>query len=68
MSDTFKCGDRVRLKQGGPVMAVTGVSPDSNGRPTVWCAWFDENHVHKTAGYESAELEGVEIAYLGAPP
>lgn len=48
-------------------MAVTGVSPDRTGRQTVWCAWFDDEHVHNTAGYAAVELEPVEIADLGSP-
>ena len=67
MSGTFKCGDRVRLREGDQVMTVTGVSPDSTGIPTVWCAWFNDQNVHNTAGYASAELEAVEIADLGSP-
>jgi uncharacterized protein YodC (DUF2158 family) len=47
MADTFKVGDVVRLKSGGPSMTVTGVG-DSMGTPTVWCRWFDEK---KKEGY-----------------
>lgn len=68
MTASFKSGDRVRLRQGGPVMAVTGVGPDKTGVQTVWCAWFDDNHVHNTAGYIIEDLEAVEIADLGTPP
>lgn len=68
MSNTWKCGDRARSAIDGPVMIVTGVSPDSNGRQTVWCSWFDDRHVHNTAGYDAADLEAVEIADLGPPP
>lgn len=68
MTDAFKCGDRVRLRQGGPVMAVTGTSPDRTGRPTVWCAWFDDQHRQNTAGFVVSDLEAVQIAELGSPP
>ncbi|MGA8414155.1 MAG: DUF2158 domain-containing protein [Xanthobacteraceae bacterium] len=37
---TFKVGDTVQLKSGGPKMTVTGVGSDF-GQATVWCAWFD---------------------------
>ncbi len=47
---TFKCGDQVRLIQGDQVKTATGVNPKRTGRPTVWCAWFDDDHVHNTAG------------------
>lgn len=39
MADTFKVGDVVRLKSGGPDMTVTNVGKES-GMLTVWCAWF----------------------------
>ncbi|MDP3175948.1 MAG: DUF2158 domain-containing protein [Phenylobacterium sp.] len=68
MTQTFKCGDRVRLKGGEAVMAVTGVSPDSSGDTKVWCAWFDDTHLHQTAGHPAEALEAVEIAELGPPP
>ncbi|MGE3301725.1 MAG: YodC family protein [Hyphomonadaceae bacterium] len=68
MAEMFKCGDRVQVKSGGPTMAVTGVSPDRHGVEMVWCAWFNDAHVHQTAGYPAGELKAVEIAELGAPP
>ncbi|MGE3143559.1 MAG: DUF2158 domain-containing protein [Hyphomonadaceae bacterium] len=68
METLFKCGDRVRLKSGGALMAVTGVSPDSQGRLQVWCAWFDPDHAHRTAGYDADALEMIERADLGPPP
>jgi len=68
VTDAFKCGDRVRLKGGGPTMAVTGASPDKAGMPTIWCAWFDDAHVHNTAGYTAEDLKAVELADLGSPP
>jgi uncharacterized protein YodC (DUF2158 family) len=37
----FKIGDVVRLKSGGCKMTVTGTDP-YNGRPRIWCAWFEK--------------------------
>jgi len=68
MPETFKPGDRVRLKDGDVVMAVTGVGPDSYGKLTVWCAWFEDNHLQQTAGFASSSLQAVEIADLGPAP
>ncbi len=38
--ETFKVGDVVKLKSGGPKMTVTVVG-DRLGTATVWCTWFD---------------------------
>jgi uncharacterized protein YodC (DUF2158 family) len=40
MPDQFKPGDVVKLKSGGPAMTVSRVG-EVNGKPTVWCDWFD---------------------------
>ena len=40
MSETFKIGDVVILKSGGPKMTITSVGKDNFGAPTVWCSWF----------------------------
>ena len=37
---SFKVGDTVQLRSGGPIMTVTSVGNDF-GQPIVWCAWFD---------------------------
>jgi uncharacterized protein YodC (DUF2158 family) len=68
MDVSFKCGDRVKLKDGGAVMAVTGTNQDNTGRPMVWCAWFDADHRHRTAGYAPSALVPIEIAELGPTP
>jgi uncharacterized protein YodC (DUF2158 family) len=36
MSGTFKVGDVVQLKSGGPKMTVGEISSST----TVWCVWF----------------------------
>lgn len=44
MSKTYKEGDLVVLKSGGPVMTVVDVSPDGSG---VWCQWFSGKKLEK---------------------
>jgi len=39
-TDTFKPGDVVQLKSGGPKMTVTKVDNNAARKPTVWCVWF----------------------------
>jgi uncharacterized protein YodC (DUF2158 family) len=40
MAETFKRGDVVRLKSGGPEMTVKQEAGDPVGLTTVWCEWF----------------------------
>ena len=37
---SFKVGDTVQLKSGGPGMTVTRIGTAA-GEPMVWCAWFE---------------------------
>ena len=39
MAESFKLGDVVKLKSGGPKMTVTQTG-DLHGEHTVWCVWF----------------------------
>ena len=41
MSRSFKIGDLVRIKSGGPMMEVTEVGENQDGKPIVTCTWFD---------------------------
>ena len=50
---TFKIGERVRLKTGGPDMIVIGAAP-RNGE--VICEWF-ETGVHHERGFLAADVE-----------
>lgn len=43
MPSPFKVGDVVMLKSGGPLMTISQIAADGNGRPCVWCDWFDGN-------------------------
>jgi len=42
MPQTFKIGDTVRLKSGGPLMTIVEAEPDNHGN-WVWCEWFHNN-------------------------
>jgi len=37
---SFKVGDTVKLKSGGPDMTVTRIGA-AGGEPMVWCVWFE---------------------------
>ena len=41
MAETFKAGDVVTLKSGGPNMTVQNADEDPIGRLCVTCVWFD---------------------------
>ncbi len=38
---TFKKGDVVQLKSGGPKMTVTSYERNMHGDMMVWCQWFN---------------------------
>ena len=54
---TFKVGDTVRLKSGGPRMTVTDVGNRPKEGAVVWCAWFDDKRNEKTGFYPAAAVE-----------
>jgi len=54
MADTFSVGDVVRLKSGGPDMAVVYTDPDG----TIDCAWFDGKE-KKIGSFPAAAVETV---------
>ena len=43
MSRSFKIGDLVRIKSGGPMMVVAEVGENQDGKPIVTCTWVDED-------------------------
>jgi uncharacterized protein YodC (DUF2158 family) len=53
---SFKIGDVVKLKSGGPHMTITGTSvgPD---RPTLFsCSWFDKDNREQNGSYPADAL------------
>jgi uncharacterized protein YodC (DUF2158 family) len=59
MANTFKIGDVVRLKSGGPHMTVAGVGSDHLGNPLVICQWFRDDADVKEATFHADALESV---------
>lgn len=58
MSETFKIGDTVRLKSGGPLMTVTNVGTNnSTGQPTIWTTWFDDKSVEKNGHFPAGAVK-----------
>ncbi len=43
MADTFKLGDTVQLKSGGPVMTVEEI----NEKTGILCQWFSEKEIKR---------------------
>lgn len=54
---SFKVGDVVQMKSGGPIMTVVGFGADANGNQRVNCTWFDKNHSEKNGAYPQEALE-----------
>ena len=58
MSDTFKSGDVVQLKSGGPNMTVVG--PTQNGQ-ALNCRWFPSNDARPIGdNFRAEQLKLVE--------
>ncbi len=51
MSETFKVGDEVKLKSGGPAMTVEEVNEAG-----IWCVWFDGKKAERQI-FQSATLK-----------
>ncbi|MCF5759182.1 DUF2158 domain-containing protein [Aeromonas veronii] len=47
MNGTFKSGDVVRLKSGGPAMTVTSLKKDASTE-TYYCRWFSSESSSKS--------------------
>jgi len=66
ITKTFVLGDQVRLKSGGPVMAVNNfdktlnLSGPSYFNGRVDCSWFDSKGDLKSARFHQDALEKVE--------
>jgi uncharacterized protein YodC (DUF2158 family) len=51
MAETFKPGDTVRMKSGGPLMTV-----DSINNEELWCEWFDEKNQPQSRSFKQHTL------------
>jgi uncharacterized protein YodC (DUF2158 family) len=55
---TFKKGDVVRLKSGGPSMTVDDFgNKEFGGGPLVFCSWFDADQKHCSKNFAPESLE-----------
>ena len=53
---SFKVGDVVKLRSGGPLMTVTGTSV-GNDRPTLFtCSWFDKDNREQTSSFPAESI------------
>jgi uncharacterized protein YodC (DUF2158 family) len=60
MSGEIALGDVVRLKSGGPKMTVVAIDvAEITEEPSVWCEWFDEDKVAKSATFSLIAVEKV---------
>lgn len=67
---SFKIGDVVKLKGGGPLMTVTGTSVGAD-RPTLFtCNWFDKENREQGSAYPADALveAGTRKPVLPGPP
>lgn len=60
MADTFKEGDVVQLKSGGPIMTVIKVANNASGELRVWCVWFDNKQVEQSSTFPPSSLDTVD--------
>ena len=65
IKNSFKPGDVVRLKSGGPMMTVASVG-DHLGTLSVFCGWFVGIKSESDA-FAVEMVERVELATLGQP-
>jgi len=60
MQTTFREGDLVAQKSGGPTMTVNRIVPDRNGgAPYVHCSWFSVDERKKDI-FRASELKPAE--------
>lgn len=53
---TFKVGEIVKLRSGGPLMTVESVDEREGPDVEVACVWFERN-AHKNGRFKAATLE-----------
>jgi uncharacterized protein YodC (DUF2158 family) len=60
---TFKPGDLVRLRSGGPLMTASSTMYAVK-EPFVHCAWFDVRDVQHSANFKVAAIRHVDMEDL----
>jgi len=54
---TFKTGDVVKLKSGGPAMTVVGEGNGADGHMRTNCTWFDNDDREQNGAFPPDALE-----------
>jgi uncharacterized protein YodC (DUF2158 family) len=57
----FKCGDKVRLKSGGPAMTAIALTKDSAGTLLVETIWFSAGEKMQKGIFPESSLEEEEF-------
>jgi uncharacterized protein YodC (DUF2158 family) len=64
---TFKPGDIVQLKSGGPLMTVEQTGEAAmTGESTIWCVWFEKagsRHTRHEATFRPTSLENASTSF-----
>jgi uncharacterized protein YodC (DUF2158 family) len=63
--NTFKIGDVVRLKSGGPLMTVDGLDPADETETLLTVVWYADGDLRWRDGIEPATLVRVEVRGYG---
>jgi uncharacterized protein YodC (DUF2158 family) len=53
---SFKIGDAVNLKGGGPTMTITGTSTGTDRDVLYSCTWFDKDDKEQLSSYPAGAL------------
>jgi uncharacterized protein YodC (DUF2158 family) len=53
---SFKIGEVVKLKSGGPLMTVTGISTSEDRPPSLNCSWFDKDNREQVGSFPADAL------------
>jgi uncharacterized protein YodC (DUF2158 family) len=68
---SFKVGEVVKLKSGGPLMTVTAISTSEDRPPSFNCSWFDKDNREQVGSFPAdaitrpAPKEPGKLGYAG---